>query len=232
MLNEDLVRGGTLSKDRLRRIEQCAVASNACTAQLENHEDTHLELFQDVAMAFDGGAAGGNLHVEFGRIQKMVTRGTGKSKKSHLRLFAVSFENLPVGLQVRCRFYEKTQGLRTYRYSIKPDVKRYEANTILAIVHFTYNQSSDTYTLCDDQYKHVMSELRRLEGVRKSKRRATRTTTTTIADNPYKRTTFRSRPDSSRRHQPQTKGRKLEVGMRVRLQHEVCTVSCLQFNCL
>ena len=80
MLKEACIHGVKLSKDRLSRIEQCAVSATRCAEQLDarHHGTQQLELFQDVALAFNDGPTG--LHVEFGRIQKMVTRGTGKGK--------------------------------------------------------------------------------------------------------------------------------------------------------
>ena len=232
MLRECFDGGRNLSKDRLRRIEQCATSANTCTEQLVEHDDAHLELFQDVALAFDAGP-GTDLHVEFGRIQKMVSRGMGKSKKSYLRLYAIPFDNVPDSLEVRLHFYNKVghhRGMQTFKYETKPDVKRYSASATLKIVHFDYDAESDVYTLPQEQWTDISEELTRLQTERgtNARRARTRRRVRTSDDNPYKRATYRT-PNTRRGRSARGMdvngqtgaGRALQVGMKVRLYHEV-----------
>ena len=245
MLQELLVSGVSLSKDRLRRIEQCAGASTTSAHQLVDHDGTHLDLFQDIAMVFDDGP-GTPLYAEFGRVQKMVIRNSS-GKRTHLRLTAIPFDSLPAGLEIRCRFYKKIRGHQrgehAFRYSVKPDVKRYAGNTILMMVHFQYDQDTKIYTLPDDQYQDVnkriraledsrkdrgtsargkqradkhMQEAREIEGDRRSRYRGdTATMTQTRRERAARRTGTR------RTVNEQTDRTPLQVGMRVRLYHEV-----------
>ena len=96
MLTDMFGTSKELSKDRLRRIEQCAGSSHAINEQLVEHDGVNLELFQDVAMAFDDGPRT-PIRVEFGRIQKIVNR---TNKRTHLRLSSVPLDNVPISLEV------------------------------------------------------------------------------------------------------------------------------------
>ena len=114
MLKEMFLIGSELSKDRLKRIEQCAASSQIVNQQLVEHDGTHLELFQDVAMAFDDGP-NTSIRVEFGRIQKLVSC---QNKRVSLRLSSVPLDNVPNGLEVRLRFYQRAPDPHPY-YSDK-----------------------------------------------------------------------------------------------------------------
>ena len=251
MLRELFLSGNTLSKDRLKRIEQCASAAKEYTSQLMDHDGTQLELFQDVAIVFDAGSQN-KLHVEFGRIQKLVTR-TGKSKRSSLKLCAVPFDDMPSGLEVRCRFYIPTGTDRTYKYTGKPDSRYYKASSILRVVRFTYSADSDTYILNEDHYNEVRDDLNQLRSNQKqkkqrsisaSKARKTRHLQEARSlegdrSSRYRgdaHTMTRSRRERSSKRTGSTtlhtqRGRPLEVGLQVRLYHEV-RVALVRVDCL
>ena len=157
MLKEMHLSGTDLSKDRLKRIEQCAAASTRMTQQLVEHNGTHLEMFQDVAIAFDDGPTT-PVRVELGRIQKLVSC---VGKRSRLVLTSVPLEKIN-GIEVRCRFYERV-GRLAFKYCAQPDDKRYSAQSILMVVELKYHASEEQYTLTDLQWEDIQSELRKLQ---------------------------------------------------------------------
>ena len=160
MLREAFDSEGKLSKDRLKRIVQCAQRSVEDVVRLsEQDDDTSLELHKDVALSF--AEAGEPLQLWFGRVQKMVVI-TGRRS---LRLMSIPLENTPAGLSVMCNYYSKVpRRPRTYRYGNRTlEAKLYPATSIICVVHFDYNASRRTYTVPRDQWDHIRSELRRLE---------------------------------------------------------------------
>ena len=241
MLKELYLAGSKeLSKDRLRRIEQCAASSQIINQQLVEHDGSHLELFQDVCMAFDDGPDT-NLRPEFGRIQKLVVN----SKRTYLRLSAVPLDDVPAGLELRCRFYKRVGESLTFKYSGKPDLNRYSAKSVIMIVHFKYDQRNDNYILSDSQWEDINSELRKLRADMISSNKSSKRTSQKRkqrhiqeARDIQKDATSRYRSDSTtmRRSRRQRSKKRMgtvthtdendtqfRVGMRVRLFHEVST---------
>ena len=166
MLREAFDTDGKISKDRLKRIVQCASRSQQDVTELDvDEDDTNLELHKDVALSFDAGD-GGPLQLWFGRVQKMVVRSaTGRRT---LRLGSIPLDNRPEGLMVMCNYYDKVpRRPRTYRYGARAlEVSFYPASSIICVVHFDYNTTSRTYTVPIDQWNHIRSELRRLQNNR------------------------------------------------------------------
>ena len=162
MLREAFDDRGVISKDRLRRIQQCAQRSRQDVEDLSENEDLSLELHKDVAFAFDQGR-GKPFDLWFGRVQKMVV--TSQTGRRSLRLGSIPLENLPKGLSVMCTFYKKVpRQRRTYRYGAQPlETTFYPAETIICVVQFEYNSTHKTYTVPTDQWTHIRDELRRLE---------------------------------------------------------------------
>ena len=156
-------------------------------------------------------------------------------------MYAVPFDDIPAGLEVWGRFYVlsgcRRGGLRTYKYSVAPDVRRYDASSILSVVHFKYRQVSDIYTLTDEQWSQVQAKLQSLREDSVSKRKRSRRRAPASAENPYKRTTYQTRLGEGRSHtgdttaHPDTARTDLVVGMRVRLYLEV-SVTVVLFDCL
>ena len=242
MLKELFLTGGReLSKDRLKRIEQCASSSQKINQQLVEHNGSHLELFQDVCIAFDDGP-GTNVRAEFGRIQKIVSR---VGKRSHLMLSAVPLNNIPVGLELRFKFYTRIGQSLTFKYSSKPDLNRYPAKSVIMIVAFEYDQKNDTYILSENQWEEINSELRKVQhdinsarrfSQRTSQKRKQRHKREALAIKNDHRSRYRSDARSMRRSRRQRSEKRmgtvtntstskndtaLQVGMKVRLYHEV-----------
>ena len=163
MLREAFDADGKISKDRLKRIMQCAQRSVQDVAHLmQEADDTALELHKDVALSFDAGD-GSPLQLWFGRVQKMVV--ISPTGRRSLRLMSISLENMPAGLSVLCNYYDKvSRHPRTYRYGARSlETNLYPATSIICVVHFEYNSNLCTYTVLRDQWEHIRSELRRLE---------------------------------------------------------------------
>ena len=157
------VYDGKLSKDRLKRIVQCASRSVQDVESLtQEDDDTALELHKDVALSFDAGD-GSPLQLWFGWVKKMVV--VSATGRRTLRLMSIPLENKPEGLHVMCNYYQKVaRKPRTYRCGNVPlESTLYPGSSIICVVHFEYNQSTRTYTVPVQQWNHVRSELRRLE---------------------------------------------------------------------
>ena len=232
-----------MSKDRLRRIEQCAASSQIVNQQLVEHDGSQLELFQDVCMAFDGGPDT-NVRPEFGRIQKLVSC---NGNRSHLMLSAVPLDDVPAGLELRCRFYKRVGESMTFKYSGKPDLNRYSAKSVIMIVHFEYDQRNDDYILSDSQWEDINSELRKLQtditAAKKSSQKVSKKRNQRHkqeardlqndrnaryrADSATMRRSRRQRSEMRMQTVTQTaeKDTAFQVGMRVRLFHEVISDS-------
>ena len=162
MLREAFDHEGKLSKDRLKRIIQCAQKSvQNVDALTEEDDDTALELHKDIALSFDAGD-GQPLQLWFGRVQKMVV--VSDTGRRTLRLSSIPLENKPAGLTVMCNYYEKVpRRPRTYRYGTAPlETNLYSASSIICVVHFDYNPTHRTYTVPIEQWNHIRSELNRL----------------------------------------------------------------------
>ena len=162
MLREAFDTDGKISKDRLRRIVQCAQRSQQDVACLVDHDGDSLELHKDIALAFDPGD-GGDYQLWFGRVQKMViVSATGRRT---LKLMSIPVSNMPEGLSVMCTYYSKVpRRPRVYRYGSRQlETSLYHTTSVLCVVHFDYNHNDDTYTLSREQWTHVREELKRLQ---------------------------------------------------------------------
>ena len=127
----------------------------------ENDGDS-LELHKDVALAFDPGH-GRPLELWFGRVQKMVV--VSPTGRRSLRLMSIPIDKTPEGLSVMCTYYEKVpRRPRTFRYGTRPlETALYHTTNVISVVHFDYNPRTDTYLLSTEQWRHVRSELSRLQ---------------------------------------------------------------------
>lgn len=246
MLKEAFLHESSMSKDRLKRIEQCASFASTINQQLVEHDGRCLELFQDIALAFDDGP-GTPIRAEYGRIQKIVS---GSSSRSHLVLASVPLNDKSMTYTVRCKFYERVEGTTTsFKYGgVKPDVKRYSVESILTIVDFIYDKDNDTYNLSAEQHENINAELRKLQsskrkGVRSAlvsqresqrRKRQHKREARDLANDHRKRyrSTRQSMTTTRRQRAAQRTGAitvdnansvELAIGMRVRLYHEVRT---------
>ena len=150
-------------------IHPCTHAPMHHSAPVDLHPiqlDNKIDLFQDVAMAFE--SAAGPTTLWFGRIQRILQRYRGKRKTTKLLLHAVTIDKMPDGLFVSARFYKPVRGkTRTYKYGSSGDVdielQSYPVTSILHIVQFDYNNNTDEYTIDRDQYNIVMDKLHNLD---------------------------------------------------------------------
>lgn len=162
MLREAFDTDGKISKDRLKRIVQCAQRSRLDVSQLPEFDDESIELHKDVALAFNPGR-GKPLELWFGRVKKMVV--VSATGRRSLRLMSISVDKMPDGLSVMCTYYTKVpRRQRTFRYgkgALETDL--YKTTSLLCVVNFDYNPSDDTYVLSREQWTHVREELKRLQ---------------------------------------------------------------------
>ena len=163
MLREAFDSDGNLSKDRLKRIMQCAQRSQQDVSQMPQHDGNTLELHKDVTIAFNP-AAGKPLELWFGRIMKMVMV-TSTGRRS-LRLMSYPVDNMPPGLHIMYNYYEKIpRRPRTFRYGtrpLEPILYRYSSINILCVVHFDFHPNDHTYTLSREQWRGVREDLQTL----------------------------------------------------------------------
>ena len=162
MLREAFDADGKISKDRLKRIVQCAQRSRQNVSHLPEFDDESIELHKDVALAFDPGE-GKALELWFGRVKKMVV--VGANGRRSLRLMSIPIDNMPEGLSVMCTYYSKVpRRPRTYRYGTTPlETDLYHTTSVLCVVNFDYNPRDDTYLLSREQWTHITTELKRLQ---------------------------------------------------------------------
>lgn len=125
---------------------------------------TKLEMFQDVAMAFENDD--GTKSLWFGRLQKLLLARTYRSRTTRkVLLDAVPINDLPEGLQVMARYYTAVpRKRRTFKYGVAadcgPEAKAYNASCVLHVVEFDYNSDRDEYTLDRGQWDIVQTKLR------------------------------------------------------------------------
>ena len=119
-----------------------------------------------MALAFDP-ENGRSLELWFGRIKKMVV--VSATGRRTLRLMSIPVDSPPEGLSLMCTYYSKVpRRPRTYKYGTKNlETDLYHTTNVISVVNFDYNSHDNTYTLPEDQWTHIRTELQRLnESVR------------------------------------------------------------------
>ena len=227
----------TISKTRLKRIEQLAASAKQQVDTCGEMVGDKFELHDNLAFAVKDR---GVMVLKFARVKKMVATHNGRQND---KIYAISLEDLPEDLRFVVQVYKHVRG-KTFSYE-DDSLREYKQTDVLGHASMEFDAETGEFNISPEDYQHFNSEIekRRLAMVKRGKRsqaasarrrkqhqqeaRAVqldrrdryRGTTTKMSETRQTRAANRMGTTTTTNHE---KGRKLEIGMRVRLFHEVC----------